>query len=147
MSQDLEKKVWPVKKLRGYASAIISATVPGQHVWVCPGPWPDSKSGCSNTDEDTRSSMVMLRFMSARDCHWGWHSPVSRKIIMQCVVIKKALVSPLTGSELFKIASCREFQHPVAVWLLRQASRIWTKVLTFGDTWFRVNHWANCALA
>ena len=28
-----QKKVWPVKKLLGYANAIIFATVPGQHVW------------------------------------------------------------------------------------------------------------------
>ena len=30
----------PVKKLKGYSIAIITAHVPGQHMWVSPGPRP-----------------------------------------------------------------------------------------------------------
>ena len=60
---------------------------------------------------------------------------------MLCVVIyKRVLVSPQTGSELLKIASCREFQHPVAPVPgeqdVNQSPHIWWLI------WFKLNCWA-----
>ena len=54
-----------VSQLRGSTNAIISAHVPGQHMWASAGPGPSTSSPNSG------SQVVVLRFttLSARDRH------------------------------------------------------------------------------
>ena len=51
----------PVEKLLGLQIAILTPNVPGQHMWLSPGPWPGPDSKCSNTVEDTGRQIFMLR--------------------------------------------------------------------------------------
>ena len=90
-----------VCQLRGSTIAIISAHVPGQHMWASADPGPTTK--LTQVLQNSASWMVVLRFttLSARDRHW--RNP-RKKNYRERSNIKSARVSALTGSVPRKMA-------------------------------------------
>ena len=99
-SGKIEPNDLAVSQLRGSKIAVISAHVPGQHMWASLGVL---ARALVQVLQNSGSRMVVLRFttLSARDRHW--RNP-REFFFRECSNIKSARVGALTGSVPRKMA-------------------------------------------
>ena len=122
-----------VSQLQSSTIAVISAHMPGLHLWASAGLGPSSSSP---KQWKTGSQMVMLRFttLSARDCHW--RNP-RKKNYRECSNIKSACVSALTDSVPHKMAKAQQsVQHSSGI----EPKLPYSLLLTF-TTNLALSHW------